>query len=337
MARVLVTGGAGLIGSHLVDYLLNWGHNVWVIDNLSTGLEENLSPEVKRNFYRVDLRRKDMTNLVLRIARPEIVFHLAAWAHEGLSQFCPNLIIENNINASMNLLVSSIRQKVKRFVFTSSMSVYGDQESPFTEDMPRKPVDIYGIAKTSFENSLEVMAAVYGFEYTIVRPHNVIGPRQALHDPYRNVVAIFMNRLLQDKPFYIYGDGNQRRAFSNIKDAAPYIAKAGFADEAKGQIFNIGADKHYSINEMAQMLLEISGKKSLKPIYVEDRKQEVDDAWCDNSKIRKILGFEDKISLKDGLKEMWAWAKKTGYKKPKYLPYLELTQGAPETWTNKLI
>lgn len=335
--RVLVSGNAGLIGSHLVDHLLEWGHSVWGMDNLSTGSEENIQPEIRRNFYKVDLRKRDMVNLIMRIARPEVVFHLAAFAHEGLSQFCPNLILENNLNASMNLLVASIRQGVKRFVFTSSMSVYGDQKPPFHEIHQKMPVDIYGITKASFEDSLKVMSQVYGFEYNIVRPHNVIGPRQALHDPYRNVVGIFMNRLLQDKPFYIYGDGEQRRAFSFVKDFIPSLAKCGFDSKIVGEVYNVGADKHYSINELADKLLTITGKANV-PIYVDDRPQEVDFAWCSNEKAKRDLGFEDKTSLDEGLAEMWKWAQSVGHKEPRYLPFLELTTAmTPKTWTEKLI
>lgn len=333
--RIVVTGNAGMIGSHLADHLLKEGHTVFGLDNLSTGLKENISDGIK--FYKIDLRKRDMVNFVMKIIHPDIVFHLGAFPHEGLSQFCPNLITENNLNASMNLLVASIREGVKRFVFTSSMSVYGDQVAPFDERYPRDPVDIYGVSKAAFENSLEIMSKVYDFEYSIIRPHNVIGPRQALHDPYRNVVGIFMNRLLQNKAYYIYGDGEQKRAFSFVKDLIPVLARCGFDSASKNQIFNVGADKAYSINELSTLLLKISGK-SIKPIYIDDRPQEVDDAWCNNDKAKDVLGFEDSTSLEDGLKEMWAWAQSVGYKEPKYLPFLELVnEKTPSTWTKKLI
>lgn len=337
MAKILVTGCAGLLGSHLVDHLLAYGHTVWGIDNLSTGSEENVNEKLGRNFFQADLRRRDTLRLVMKIAKPEIVFHLAAWAHEGLSQFCPTLITENNYNASMNVLVESIRVGVKRFVFTSSMAVYGDQKPPFNEAMDRHPVDIYGISKASFENALEVMSKVHDFEYSIVRPHNVIGTRQAMHDPYRNVVAIFMNRLLAGLPFYIYGDGEQKRAFSFVNDFIPYLAKTGFVDAAKGEIFNMGADKEYSINELAKMILEIS-HKSIEPIYVPDRPQEVDNAWCNNNKAKHILGFEDKTPFREGLETMWKWAVSRGPQKPRYLPYLELVnEKTPKIWLEKKI
>ena len=333
--NIIVTGGAGLLGSHLVDYLVMKGHHLIVVDNLSTGSFENINN--KAVFIKCDMRNRGAVDSIVRTYKPEIIYHLAAWAHEGLSQFCPNLIVENNFNISMNILTSAIRYKVKRFVFTSSMSVYGGQTPPFTEDMDKKPVDIYGITKASFEDSLKVMSQVYGIEYVIIRPHNVIGVRQALHDPYRNVVGIFMNRLLADKQFYIYGDGKQRRAFSFVNDFTPYLAKCGFVPEVVGEIFNIGADKPYSINELGRMLLEISGK-NLEPIYVPDRPQEVDEAFCDNEKAKKILGFEDKTSFPDGLKIMWDWAVTQGHKSPRYLPKLELTnEKTPDLWVSKKI
>jgi UDP-glucose 4-epimerase len=331
----IVTGCAGLLGSHLANYLLDADHHVVGIDNLSTGVYSNIDPRVE--FVKCDMRNRGAVDSIIKRTKPEIVYMLAAFAHEGLSQFCPNLIVENNFNIAMNTLVSSIRYKVKRFVFTSSMSIYGDQIPPFTEDMPYKPVDIYGITKAAFEQSLKVMANVYGFEYTIIRPHNVIGIRQALHDPYRNVVGIFMNRLLADKQFYIYGDGKQRRAFSFVNDFTPYLAKCGWIEEAKNEIFNIGADKPYSINELAEILLEISGKK-LEPICVPDRPQEVDEAFCSNEKAKKILGFEDKTSFREGLETMWKWALTQGHQNPRYLQRLELMNNlTPKTWVDKKI
>ena len=334
--RVLVTGSAGFMGSHLVDALIDQGHTVYGLDNLSGGYMDNVSEKAKKNFYKCDLRRKDVTTFVMRIARPQVVYHLAAWAHEGLSQFTPSLIIENNINASMNLLVATIKQKVKRFVFTSSMAVYGDQKVPFAETMNRKPADVYGVTKAGFETMLEVMAEVHGFEHVIIRPHNVYGPRQNLADPYRNVVAIFMNRLLKDKPYFIYGDGEQRRSFSYIGDVTKAILEAGFRD-IDGEIINVGPLKDYSINDLSDILLEISGK-DIKPAHVADRPAEVKHAYCTHDKAIKLLEYEDTTSFKKGLETMWEWAKTKGPQKPKYLPYLELTnENTPKTWTEKMI
>lgn len=337
MARCFVTGSAGLIASNLVEYLLNYGHTVYSIDNLSTGDIRNVSERAKRNFHIVDCRNRNMVNLIMKMAKPEICYHLSALAHEGLSQFCPNLILENNLNASMNVLVAAIKNKVRRFIFTSSMATYGEQKVPFEESMIKKPQDVYGVSKAAFEDILAIMSQVYGFEYVIIRPHNIYGPYMALGDPYRQVVGIFMNRLMQDKHLFLYGDGNQKRALSFVGDFTPALAEAGFNEKAKNQIFNIGADKPYSINELAQMLIEISGKK-VEIKHIEDRPMEVDFAWCNNDKAKGILGFKDKTSLYDGLKMTYEWAKVRGPQEPKYLPYLELVnEKCPITWKNRLL
>ena len=335
--RILVTNNSDLIGSNLVEHLLNFGHTVYSMDNLSTGDERNISQRARKNFYKVDLRRKDMVNLIMRIARPEIVFHCAEWGCGRLSQFTPNLILENNLNASMNILVASIKQGVKRIVFTSSVAIYGDQKSPFTEDMLGKPVSIYGITKYGFEVTLKIMSKVFGFEYVIVRPHNVYGPNMALSDPYCQVVGIFMNRILQDKPIYIYGDGNQKQVSSYVGDFIPALAKCGFLKEARNETFNIGADKLYSINELVETVMKVSGKK-VEVKYIEDRSTEVDFAWCNNDKAKKILGFEDKTSLEEGIRKSWMWVKERGKQEMKYLPFLELVnQTTPKMWVEKLL
>lgn len=718
--RIAVTGCAGLIGSHVVNELLKWGHSVWGVDNLSTGRIENVNPKLGNNFYQVDLRNKNTVNLLMKIIRPETIWHCAAFAAEGLSPYCPSLITENNVTASMNLLSASIRQGVKRIVFTSchdeetklvtksglkkwdeiskedivftlnnktglveekaiisiktydydgemigikgrrinqlitpnhrvlylnspnkhpkiayenaeffikraiatipfskgwvgkdfeeyyffpkinrhwnckkepskiktsdlfyliglfvadgivqkmtkerksktgltaqeyvlhkdssgrfyspqgktnfkkinisttyrisfcvpgedkareklerilkrngyvfsnhrrdndaksvliinsfnlynifyecghlaenkhfpswtisakqelleqlfngcmdgdgnklrtnlttvstelvtnmievclklgkmatfsktenrvseikgrkifsspcfrlsvaktnlfitrknfykkpyqgkvwclevengnfliernrkysfsgnSFAAYGSQKPPFTEETPLKPVDVYGVTKQMFEETLRVMSRAHGFEYVIIRPHNVIGRNQALHDPYRNVVGIWMNRLLQDKPYYINGDGTQQRAFSPIQDFAPIIVKCGFVPEAKNEIFNIGADKPFTLNQLSDMILDITGKK-LKPIYMPSRHGDVQQAWCNNDKAKKILGFEDKTSLYDCLKDMWQWAVAKGPFEFKYLPYLELiNEETPKLWVDKML
>jgi len=204
--------------------------------------------------------------------------------------------------------------------------------------MTRSPVDIYGITKATFENMLEVMSSVYGFEYCIFRPHNVFGSHQSLADPYRNVIGIFMNRILHNKPFFLYGEGEQRRSFSFVKDITPILMKGGFAPEAKNQIFNIGADRDYSINDLATMILSITGAKHLKPIYLPDRPQEVSKVFCSHDKVSDKLGFEDKTSLRDGLVEMWEWAQKQGPQKFKHLESLELTNDkTPTIWKNKTL
>lgn len=336
---VLVTGSAGFMGSHLVDALLKRGHRVYGVDNLSIGYLENVIPQAKKTFIKLDLRNRiQIADLIGKI-KPNVVYHLAAIAREGLSQFTPISHTENNYNAYLNVLVPAIKNKVRRIVLFSSMAVYGNQEPPFIETMSRKPVDIYGTAKASMEQATEVLSDVFGFEYVILRPHNVYGPRQNLADPYRNVVAIFINRLLQEKPFYIYGDGKQTRSFTYIGDIIDPMVKAGFIPNISNEIINLGPgyERACSINSLATLVLESFGL-NLKPIYIPDRPREVKDAFCSSAKAKRLLGFSDNTNLSDGIRTMINWAKLAGYRKPKYLDSLELDEGkAPKTWSKKLI
>jgi len=335
--KILVTGSAGFIGSHLVDNLLNKGHTVYGIDDLSGGYLENISTIAKKTFFKINLRNKNKTADFISTIKPKIIYHLAASAREGLSQFSPIEHTENNYNAYLNLLIPAINNKVKRIVLCSSMAVYGDQKPPFYETMPRKPVDIYGVAKTAMEEATEIMADVYKFEYVILRPHNVYGPRQNLADPYRNVVAIFINSLLRKKPFYIYGDGEQKRAFSYIDDIIPPIVKAGLRQNANGEIINIGPEREYSINHLAKLVLK-AFNSSLSPIYLSDRPKEVKEAFCSSKKAEGLLGFKATVSLERGIEMMVSWARSRGFMNPKYKETLELQhKNIPKTWSEKLI
>ncbi len=339
--KILVTGSAGFMGSHLVDTLVKKRHQVFGIDDLSGGYKRNINP--KSVFFKQDLRKSEETARIVEKIKPQLLFHLAADATEGRSQFTPIECTARGYSAYLNTLVPAIRQGVKKVVFTSSMSVYGSQKPPFSEDMPRKPDDIYGIAKASAEAATEILSGVHGFEYCIVRPHNVYGPRQNLADPYRNVIAIFINSLLRDKNFYIYGDGKQKRAFTYIDDFTPYFVKTGFQKNCHGQIINIGPRKEYTINQMAKIVLEkfFDGKKipkKLMPEYLPDRPKEVKFAYSTDAKAKKLLGFEPKFDLEAGIGEMVFWAKRLGYQRPVYLERLELTNAdTPLTWKEKLI
>lgn len=323
------------MGSHLAEYLAKEGHEVYGIDNLSIGLMSNVPATIK--FAKIDMRNtEDMQSLIAE-CQPELVYHLACWAHEGLSQFMPILITENNYNTFLNLIVPAINNGMKRIVVCSSMSVYGGQLPPFSEDMPRRPEDVYAVAKTAMETTTEVLADVHGFDYTIIRPHNVYGPRQMLHDPYRNVVGIFINRLLNGKPPIVYGDGEQTRAFSYIDDVTPYLAQSGFVDAAKGEIINIGPTEEYSLNTLARTVLA-AFDSPLQPIHVSDRPREVKHAYCTNDKAQRLLGYTTTTNLVDGVKRMVEWAKTQGPQQFVYLDELELTgEKVPDTWKKKLI
>lgn len=339
--KVLVTGAAGFMGSHLVDALLELGHDVFGVDDLSGGYMENVNPTSK--FTKLDLRERQATEDYINSIKPELVFHLAADATEGRSQFTPISATMRNYVAYLNLLIPCINNGMKKMVVTSSMSVYGAQKAPFSEDMERKPEDIYAISKSAMEHATEILASVHNFKYTIIRPHNVYGSRQNLADPYRNVIAIFINRALQGKHFYIYGEGKQKRAFSYIDDFTPYIVKAGMSDVANSQIFNIGPVQEYTINELASVVLNVfypdgNIPEGMKPEYLPLRPQEVMDAWCTVEKAEKILGYKTTVNLHDGVQKMVEWAKTKGPQQFRYLDQLELVNDkTPQTWKDKLL
>ena len=339
--KVLVTGAAGFMGSHLVDAMVAAGHETYGVDDLSGGFMRNVNPE--SHFTKLDLRDREATAKYVAEVKPELLYHLAADATEGRSQFTPVQCTERNYLAYLNTLVPAVRNGLKKVVLTSSMSVYGAQKPPFSEDMERQPEDVYGVAKSSMERSTEILGHVHEFDYVIIRPHNVYGPRQNLADPYRNVISIFINCLLNNKNFYVYGDGEQRRAFSYIDDFTPYITKAGFDDRANGEIFNVGPVEEVSINQLAQIVLEDffgtkDWDKRFTPKHLPPRPMEVKDAFCTVDKARKMLGYRTSVDMREGIKRMIAWAREIGAQKPVYLHDFELhSDKIPATWRDKLI
>ena len=342
MSKVLVTGAAGFMGSHLVDTLVARGHEVYGVDDMSGGFRRNIHPE--SHFTQLDLRETQATSSYVEGIQPEIIYHLAADATEGRSQFTPIECTQRNYMAYLNLLTPAIRGGMQKMVLTSSMSVYGAQQPPFSEEMPRAPEDIYGIAKSSMERATEILSEVYEFKYTIIRPHNVYGPRQNIRDPYRNVVGIFINCLLNGKGFYIYGDGQQKRAFSHISDVIPAVAEAGFTDAANSEIINVGPREEYTVLELAHTILEeyFCGAEvpaGMLPTHLPDRPMEVKEAFCTVDKAERLLGFRTTVTLRDGVRGMIAWARELGPQQPKYMEGgLEIiTDKTPTTWTEKLI
>lgn len=339
--KILVTGSAGFIGSHLYDQLFAMGHEVHGVDDLSGGFLRNVSQ--KKFFTELDLRDRAKTAEYIGKLKPDIIFHLAADATEGRSQFTPFSAVDRNLVAYANLLIPAIKHGLKKMILTSSMSVYGKQQAPFHESMIPQPEDIYGMSKAGMEKMTEVMAKVYGFKHVVIRPHNVYGPRQNLSDPYRNVVGIFINCLLHGKSFYIYGDGKQKRAFSHISDIVPAMARAGFSKKCEGKVVNIGSDEVVLIKDMARVVLEeFFGKKNIpsefKPRNVMDRPQEVKYAYCSHVEAEKLLNFKANTQLREGVREMIKWARELGKQPFTYLASLELEHpDTPETWKAKLI
>lgn len=318
------------MGSWLVDELINRGHEVVSADNLLGGSMANVNPDSK--FVKADLRIQGVVKPLVKGV--EIIFHLAAYAAEGQSFFSPIAINEINIAPMNNLLVEAVNNNVERFIFTSSMAAYGSQTPPFGEDLPLRPEDPYGAGKAYCESMLEIFGRTYGFDYVILRPHNVYGPRQNIADPFRNVLGIWINRVLRGKPPIIYGDGEQTRAFSYIEDVTPAIANAGFFEKAKGQAINIGSDEVTSVKEACKLLLGTM-ESVMQPVHVQARPGEVKHAYSTVQKSIELLDYDTKHMLKEGLARMVKWAKSYGPQEPTYKVPLEITKKAPRVWVEK--
>lgn len=326
--NILVTGGAGFIGHHLVNKLIDEGYKVFIIDDLSGGKEENINS--KAEFFKCDLRDAKLSNKVISKIKPYIVYHLAANAAENKAQFSPIDITSRTYNTFVNTLVPALNCGMKRFIFTSSIAVYGAIQTPFKENDRPQPEDLYGIGKLAVEQSLKVLSHVHNFEYVISRPHNVYGPFQNMSDPYRNVVTIFMNTLLKKMPYYIYGDGKQKRCFSYIADVTEAIYKCGFEDVA-GMTFNIGSDRDYSVNELSQMIQSVTEIK-IPPIYIEDRPQEVKEAISDHACAKRYLGYKDHTPLLKGIQLTWDYVKSCGSCDPLYTDIEIKSPKLPKNW-----
>ena len=331
--NVLITGVAGFLGSHLADKMIEKGHVVYGIDDLSGGYLENVNKKVI--FYKGDCNNLDLMNAITKDI--DLVYHCAADAHEGLSVFTPYFTSKNTFLTTSSVLSASIKNKVKRFVFCSSMARYGENKIPFTEDMEPRPQEPYGISKYASELLVRNMAEVHDMEYVIIVPHNIIGPRQKYDDPYRNVASIFINRMLQGKQPIIYGDGLQKRTFSYIEDVIDPLYEVAFRD-VSGEVINIGPDEEFiTIKTLAEIIAELLNF-DLDPIYVHRRPQEVKYATCSADKARKLLDYNPKWTLKDGLVKMIEYIKECGVKSFDYHIDLEIiNQKTPVTWRGKLI
>jgi UDP-glucose 4-epimerase len=331
--KILVTGVAGLLGSHVASFLIKKGHSVTGIDNLSGGYSENVPEEVR--FYKIDLLDHDRVNNIIRDHSIDIVYHFAAYAAVGLSPFIRRFNYQNNVIASVNLINSSIKNNVEKFVFASSMDVYGAQEPPFAEQLIPCPLDPYGIAKYAIEMDLENAYRQFGLKYTIIRPHNIIGPHQNIWDRYRNVAGIWIRKAMEVEPLTIYGDGEQRRAFSDIKYYIEPFESLIWNKGTDQEIFNLGADHDVSINELATVVQDVAHwKMGIRPplVYLEPR-DEVKNMWCNHDKAKNILNFKDETDLFELISKTWDWAVQIKAKPVKYMKY-EINKGLYSYWSN---
>lgn len=319
MSRIIVTGCAGLLGSHLTRHLLDKGHEVFGIDDLSGGYVENVDPRLV--FHQVNLVDQKTVGQIFKDTKPDYVYHFAAYAAVGLSPFIRNFNYTNNVVASANVINSCINGGVKKIIFSSSMDVYGSEcRSPYTEDMVPSPEDPYGIAKYAVELDLKHASRLFGLNYSIVRPHNVFGIYQNIWDKYRNVLGIWIRQTLSGQPITIYGDGSQIRSFSDIKYyMEPFESLMTLGDR---EIYNIGADSKISILEASKMFCSVSQKLGYTTSVVHlEARDEVQIAYCDHSKAIEHLNFKDGTNFEDLIEKMFVWAASQPQRPVKLMPY----------------
>jgi len=324
----LVTGGAGFIGSHVVNHLLRQDHKVIVLDDLSGGDQENVNSAAI--FYEGSILDVNLINVLFEEYKFSYVYHTAAYGAEGLSHFIRNFNYQNNLIGSINLINTSINHNVKCFVFTSSIAVYGTNELPLKETQNPQPEDPYGIAKYAVELDLINAQKMFGMDYIIFRPHNVYGKHQNVGDKYRNVVGIFMNQILTKKPVTIFGNGEQTRAFTHIDDVAPYIAHSVNVQNASNSIFNIGSDTVYSVKELA--IAVGKAMKSELTIKHLEKREEVIHAYANHKKFNKVFNPQKQVSLEAGLSEMAEWVRTHGARVSTAFKDIEVTKNLPESW-----
>jgi UDP-glucose 4-epimerase len=328
--NVLVTGGAGFIGSHVATHLQKRGYQVLALDDLSGGFRDNVPDGV--SFVCGSVTDADLVNQVFEGHRFEYVFHLAAYAAEGLSHFIRRFNYMNNLLGTINLINASVNiGSVKCFVFTSSIAVYGRNQLPMSEDVVPLPEDPYGISKLAIELDLKAAREMFGLNYVIFRPHNVYGEGQNIGDPYRNVVGIFMNQIMQGRELTVFGDGQQTRAFSHIDDVAPPLAACIERPECYNQIFNIGADTPYTVLQLAQVVSKAMGREP--QIKFLPARKEVVHAYASHEKVNRYFAdVSRKIDLDTGIQRMAEWAKRMGPRKGKRFGPVEVERNMPEFW-----
>jgi len=324
----LVTGGAGFIGSHVADYCLKLGHKVVVLDDLSGGFADQVPTGAELVVGSVT--DSSLLTAMFRKHRFDYVYHLAAYAAVGLSHFIRRFNYNTNLIGTVNLINEAVTHRTRCFVFASSISVYGEDQVPMTEDLAPRPTDPYGISKYAGELDLAAAFEQFGLPYIIFRPHNVYGERQNLGDPYRNVLGIFMNQIMEKRPLTIFGDGEQTRAFTHVEDVAPHIARSIDIPAARNQAINIGADQPWSVNALADLALRAFG--SNLPVHHLPPRKEAYQVWADHDRARKLLDAVPAIGLEKGLGRMADWARAKGIRKSRIFSGIEISRDLPPSW-----
>lgn len=319
------------MGAHVTSALLERGHDVTVLDDLSGGFTDNVDPSAE--FVQGSIVDHDLVDSLFEAQRFDRVYHLAAYAAEGLSHFIKRFNYTNNVVGSVNLINASVNYDVQCFVFTSSIAVYGAGQLPMTEDLTPQPEDSYGIAKRAVEQELAVTHEMFGLDYVIFRPHNVYGEKQNIGDRYRNVLGIFINQIMQGEPLSIFGDGEQSRAFSYVGDIVGPLADAPTIEAALGQTFNVGADQPYTVNDLADIVRTEMGVPD-HPIVHHAERNEVKHAFSDHSKSHRVFGERDTLSLPDGVRRMCDWGKAHGPRVTPKFAGIEIERNLPPSWAD---
>lgn len=318
MKKIIITGVAGFIASNLAHWILeNTNHAIIGLDNLSTGFVDNMPVLSERFiFLEVDVCHAREMEFIFNHYKPDICFHLAAYAAEARSNKIRSFNHTNNTVGTANIINACVNHKVK-LVFTSSVAVYSGTP-PFTEEMTPKPIDEYGVSKYASEQSIQIAGEQQGLEWCIIRPRNLYGERQSLWDGARNVMGIWMNKILDGEPMVIFGSGKQTRAFTYIGDILEPLYKSAFV---ANEIINLGAEKTYSVAAACKVLIDIVDDCS---VTFAEARHEIMEAYCAIDKSQKLLLFQDKTDLKTGLTKMWQWAQQQPRREPTPMPELEI-------------
>jgi UDP-glucose 4-epimerase len=329
-ATCLVTGAAGFIGAHLVRELQRCGvSKIVALDDLSGGFRENVPADV--TFVEGSVTDRQFVDAVFRAHRFTYVYHLAAYAAEGLSPFIRSFNYTNNVVGSVNVIDAAVNYQVRCLVFTSSIAVYGSGQVPMRESMTPHPEDPYGIAKYAVELDLAAARSTFGLEHVVFRPHNVYGEFQNIGDRYRNVIGIFMNQILQGAPMTIFGDGTQQRAFTYVGDIVGAMAQAAWTPAAYGRVFNVGADVACSVNELAANVANAMHAPG-HPVTHAPARHEVHAAFSDHSAAASVFGGNAHTPLDEGLSRMAQWARRVGARATRPFTAIEIERGLPAAW-----